>query len=81
MGKSTLMGTCKQTIEHLYQFIDRELSDEERREVQAHLDRCPPCREHFRFEENVLSLIGQRCRQVSAPDELKERVRKMCQSA
>lgn len=73
------MGTCKQTIEHLYGFIDRELSATERAEVQAHLERCPPCREHFRFEENILSLIGQRCRETSAPAELKDRVRKLCQ--
>ncbi len=73
------MGTCKQTIEHLYQYIDRELSEVELHEVRAHLDRCPPCRDHFRFEENVLSLIGQRCRETSAPPELRDRVRKMCQ--
>lgn len=75
------MGTCKQTIEHLYQYLDRELSAEERLEVQRHLDQCPPCRDHFRFEENVLSIIGQRCRQTSAPTELRDRVRKMCREA
>lgn len=74
------MGTCSQTVEHLYGYLDRELSEQEQREVQVHLDRCPPCRDLFRFEANVLSLIGQRCRQTSAPPELKDRVRKMCQS-
>lgn len=74
------MGTCKQTIEHLYQYIDRSLSDDELAEVRAHLDRCPPCRDHFRFEENILSVIGQRCRETSAPPALKDRVRRLCQS-
>ncbi|RIK40269.1 MAG: mycothiol system anti-sigma-R factor [Chloroflexi bacterium] len=75
------MANCDETIAKLYEYLDRELSPAERREVEGHLALCPPCREHFRFEYNVLSLIGKRCRETAAPPELVARVRKMCERA
>jgi mycothiol system anti-sigma-R factor len=73
------MANCDETIAKLYEYLDRELSPDERREVEVHLSRCPPCREHFRFEYNVLSVIGKRCRETAAPAPLVEKVRKMCE--
>jgi anti-sigma factor (TIGR02949 family) len=72
------MANCKDTIDRLYSYLDRELSPSERREVESHLALCPPCRDHFRFEYNVLSVIGQKCRQTAAPEGLKVRIRKLC---
>lgn len=69
---------CQEAMERLFEFLDRELSNEEQLEVHQHLERCPPCREHFRFEENVLRRIGASCRKVEAPPELVERVRRLC---
>ncbi len=74
------MGNCEETIAKLYEYLDRELNPQERREVEEHLARCPPCRDHFRFEYNVLSVIGARCRETAAPAELVARVRKLCES-
>jgi mycothiol system anti-sigma-R factor len=72
------MANCNDTIAKLYEYLDRELNLEERREVEMHLALCPPCRDHFRFEYNILSVIGERCRETAAPAELVARVRKMC---
>ena len=74
------MVDCNECLEKLYPFLDRELSIEERRQVETHLSLCPPCRDHFRFEYNVLTMISKRCRETSAPPELVARVKKMCQS-
>lgn len=73
------MANCREAIDRLYQYIDRELSLEELDEVQLHLKRCPPCLDLFRFEENVLTVVGEKCREVSAPADLRDRVKKMCQ--
>ncbi|HLI51459.1 MAG TPA: zf-HC2 domain-containing protein [Thermomicrobiaceae bacterium] len=72
------MLDCNEVMRRLDEFIDRELNDEELAEVQAHLDRCGHCAERFRFEENVLRLVGRCGRQLSAPPELVRRVRRMC---
>jgi len=73
------MANCNDTIAKLYEYLDRELTLSERREVEVHLAHCPPCREHFRFEYNVLSVVKDRCRETAAPPELVERVRKLCE--
>lgn len=73
------MANCREAVNRLYEFIDRELSLQELEEVQRHLDHCPPCLDLFRFEENVLTFVGEKCREVSAPSQLRDRVRKMCQ--
>lgn len=73
------MHDCRDAMHRLYEYLDRELSPEDQQVVQDHLDRCPPCRDLFHFEENVLTFIGEKCRQTAAPPALKERVRRMCQ--
>jgi mycothiol system anti-sigma-R factor len=67
-------------MHRVYQYLDRELSAEERAIVQRHLDVCPPCADLYEFEENVLKFVGRRCRQTAAPEQLRDRVRKLCQT-
>lgn len=69
---------CDEVVDRLYAYLDRELTAEEQAEVQRHLDACPPCKDRFRFEENVLRLVGRCARQLSAPPSLVDRVRRMC---
>jgi len=75
------MINCTECVEKLYPYLDRQLSDEEIVEVQRHLERCPPCADHFRFEQGILTRIHQVCREVEVPPDLVERVRKMCSGA
>ena len=75
------MVDCKEAMHRLYQYLDRELHDDERLIVERHLADCPPCAGLYRFEENVLTFIGERCRRTAAPEQLRERVRKLCQPA
>jgi mycothiol system anti-sigma-R factor len=72
-----MMRRCEQVAALLYQYIDRELSEDEYRRVQQHLDACPPCQHVFRLEQNMLTIVGERCRKVSAPDGLIDRVRRL----
>jgi mycothiol system anti-sigma-R factor len=71
------MRRCEQIAALLYQYIDRELSDEEFRRVQEHLEACPPCKHVFKLEQNMLIVIGERCRKVCAPERLINRVRQL----
>ena len=72
------MSNCDETLRVLYEFLDRELSPDELAEVQRHLDACPPCKDRFMFEADVLRLVRRSCREVSAPPQLVERVRRIC---
>ena len=65
---------CQKTIEQLQTFLDRELSETEVSEVRMHLDACPPCLKHFRFEERLKMLVRQRGCPEKAPSSLRERI-------
>jgi len=54
-------------------YLDRELSDEQMREAEAHLDTCSHCRRRYRFEVSLRRYV----RTASAeqmPPELKRRL-------
>jgi mycothiol system anti-sigma-R factor len=65
---------CVETIERIYHYLDGELTDERRRQIQRHLDECPPCVEAYGFETELRQLIANRCRD-HVPSELLERIR------
>lgn len=72
------MLNCREAVEKLYIYLDRQLSEEEAQEVRHHLARCPHCEDHFRFEEGVLSLVHRVCREVVTPSDLRDRVWQAC---
>jgi len=64
---------CNETIERLYRFLDGELTDERRREIQHHLDECSPCLGAFDFEADLRIVIANRCKD-HVPESLRQRV-------
>lgn len=68
------MLNCKKTIERLYPYLDRELSEQELVEVREHLDLCPPCAKHFAFESGVLRVVSDACKAIQAPAALRARI-------
>lgn len=65
---------CRECVEHLYEFLDREVTPELERDIRIHLEECPPCGEQFDFEALFLKFLRARCRAQGAPPELKRRV-------
>ena len=65
---------CRETLEHLYEFLDRELTPDVERQVREHLEACRPCVQHFDFEQAFLEFLQARCRARCAPPELKRRI-------
>lgn len=75
---------CSSSLKHLYEFLDRELSPEQLRTVQAHLDACPECADVKDFELMIREKMRSSCAQ-QAPEQLKARllqdVQKFCAEA
>lgn len=65
---------CRECIEHLYPYLDRELTPEAEREIKQHLASCPPCDDQFDFETLFLRFVRARCRAQGAPPELRQRI-------
>ena len=64
---------CTEAVHVLYQFLDGELTEVRRIEIQAHLQACLPCWEAFDFEAELKLFVGRKCRET-APDTLRLRI-------
>jgi anti-sigma factor (TIGR02949 family) len=59
---------CAQCEEVLQPYLDRELSESERLEAEAHLDGCEYCRKRYRFEEKLRMYVRQACSEQMSPE-------------
>lgn len=66
--------TCRQVFELLSEFVDGELSADDRESLSRHLDACPPCEEFLKTFEAARSLCRESLLE-KMPSELKERLR------
>ena len=65
---------CRECVEHLYEYLDRDLTPAVAREIRAHLEACPPCGEHYDFETMFLKFLRARCASQGAPPALRRRI-------
>jgi len=64
---------CLEAVELLYHYLDGELTDERKVQIQSHLDACPPCFEAYDFEAELRIVVRQKCRD-HVPETLRLRV-------
>ncbi|PYO28496.1 MAG: mycothiol system anti-sigma-R factor [Gemmatimonadetes bacterium] len=65
---------CRECKEHLYEYLDRELTPAVAEEIRQHIAECPPCGESFDFEKVFLTFVRARCRAHGASPELRRRI-------
>lgn len=61
---------CQEALERLDDYIDRELSPEERAKVSQHLRICHECARKFRFEEEFNAGLRDKVGKVLLPDDV-----------
>ena len=69
----TGVDPCDWCEEVLQPFLDRDLTDAERKEAEGHLEGCAYCRKRYRFEEGLRRLVQQAVVEPMAPA-LKQRL-------
>jgi mycothiol system anti-sigma-R factor len=68
------MINCRDCVQALNTYIDRELSDDDIVIVREHLVSCGGCLYLYQFQESLKRLVRVRCQEQSAPEALRERV-------
>jgi mycothiol system anti-sigma-R factor len=58
---------CGETIRELETFLDNELSDDARSQIQEHLDGCLDCLQAFDFQAELKAVIRLKCRNDEIP--------------
>src|ERR687887_652165 len=65
---------CREALEHLQDYLKRELTPELAVEIREHLHRCRPCFSHAKFEENFLILLATQAKRETCPGKLRARI-------
>ena len=66
--------TCEEAFRRLDDYLDRELSREEMRLVEEHLNVCDVCTSEFVFEASVLTGVRRKLQSIAAPSDLLARI-------
>jgi mycothiol system anti-sigma-R factor len=64
---------CASVLEHVYEYIDHEMADDDLATVKQHLDECSPCLAEYGLEQAVKALVHRSCCET-APEELRAKV-------
>lgn len=59
---------CEECEKLLQPFLDKQLSDAERAEAEAHLELCSYCRKRYVFEERLRMFVRQAAVEEMPPD-------------
>ena len=73
--------TCEETFQRLDDYVDRELSPDERRLVEQHLAECEVCAREYRFEMTFIAEVRGKLQRVKAPPQMVERILARLQTA
>lgn len=65
---------CREAVDRLYEYLDRELTPEVNVEVEHHLRTCAGCFKHFEFERAFLRFLEARARGRGAGPDVKRRI-------
>lgn len=68
---------CRDCLERLDPYLDRELTDSELEEVKQHLAACPPCEDRYQLQVHVKRLVKVCCDQGIAPEHLRSRLKQI----
>jgi anti-sigma factor (TIGR02949 family) len=71
-----MIDPCEKCEEVLQPYLDRELTEVERLEAEAHLDTCSYCRKRYRFEVELRRYVREVVVEQMAP-ELKARLARL----
>lgn len=65
---------CRDVIEQVYLYLDREMADDSCMQIRQHLEECAPCLREYGLEQEVKALVARTCGCDVAPDGMRERV-------
>ena len=67
-------GPCTEAQQHLWDYLDGEMSEGDCAKIKAHIEECPPCAETFNNEAKFKEAVQRACGCESAPQDLRSRV-------
>lgn len=66
--------TCEEMFRKVDDYLDRRLSVEEMRLVEAHLETCARCTHEYRFEATVIAQVRDKLHRLDVPADFAARL-------
>ncbi len=66
--------SCEEALRRLNDYLDHELTADERVIVLQHLEICKPCFKRFSFEQTLIVSLRQKLTSVCAPETLRTKL-------
>ncbi len=66
--------TCEEVFARLDDFLDRELSPEEMRLVEEHIETCAACASEHRFERQVVDSVRAKLQRIELPAAVRQSI-------
>jgi Predicted transmembrane transcriptional regulator (anti-sigma factor) len=75
VSDSEIQAACAAILQRLDDYIDRELSPDDMRMVERHVEDCLRCAGRLRFEISLMQEVRSRLRRIRLPGDLMTRIR------
>jgi anti-sigma factor (TIGR02949 family) len=66
--------SCEEAVKRLNEYLDHELTPEERVVVLKHLEICRPCLKRFSFEQTLVVSLRQKVTLLCMPASLRDKL-------
>lgn len=66
--------SCEEALRRLNDYLDHELTPDERVVVIQHLEICKPCFKRFSFEQTLIVSLREKLTHVRAPETLRAKL-------
>ena len=66
--------SCEEAVKRLNEYLDHEMTPEERVVVLKHLEICRPCLKRFSFEQTLVVSLRQKITVLCIPSALREKL-------
>jgi len=67
---------CDEAVRLLFAYLDNELANHDHAAMETHLHKCRACFTHVEFEKRLKGMVKDAA-SASAPDELRQRIKKL----
>jgi anti-sigma factor (TIGR02949 family) len=66
--------SCEDAVKRLNEYLDHQLTEDERAVVMRHLEICRPCLRRFTFERTLIVSLRQKVSHLCAPPALRDKL-------
>ncbi len=66
--------SCEEAVKRLNEYLDHQMTEDERVIVLKHLEICKPCLRRFTFEQTLIVSLRQKVLHLCAPQPLREKL-------